>query len=59
MGLKIVLQGFGGAEPYFLEIHPGVIAGDTLKAKAAREIDLTDYIVGLLQDVEGISTTKK
>ncbi len=56
LGLRIVLQGFGGDQGYYLEMHPsGYPENREAAAKVLNpDLDITAYIAFLLSDIPEI-----
>lgn len=50
LGLRIILQGFGGEDGYYLEFRPM----DFPSGAQVERVDISDYIAFLLSDIPGV-----
>lgn len=57
LGLTLILQGHGGEEGYFLELYPEKFPADAATKGATTTVDITEYLVFLLDGVGGISVS--
>lgn len=59
LGLRVVLQGYGGKQPYFLEMRDCRPLDPTLSPDQIREsvVDISDLVARLLEGIEGITVS--
>ena len=58
LGLRVILQGYGGEDGYLLEILPKVFQTDGEMSGENVTVDITEFIICALSEVEGIRTQK-
>ena|SRR5262249_9040745 len=58
LGLRVILQGDGGADGYFLEIYPNRFPDTDEASSDVSSGEMTDYIIFLLSGIEGIRVQK-
>jgi hypothetical protein len=61
LGLRVILQGYGGVEPYILEMRPREPLDPSLSPDFIRKsvVDISGYVSRLLQGIEGVSVSFK
>lgn len=61
LGLRLILQGFGGEEGYQLEIKPRryPLGNEPADLRQESRVDMTEYIAFLFRDVEGFDIQRE